>query len=136
MGSTASAEALDFEAITDGSEESAEDFVSAIRSLLASEQARDARRMAACAAARFAGHPWLRKADRVLNPSRITAEPAQAPDRTREFAWLRQHSTEYRGRWVALLGDDLLAAAEDLDEVLRELRGRDLETHPLVHRVA
>lgn len=134
MNRTASAE-LAIPTVDDGSLSSPDDFVRAIGSLLANEQVITARRMAARAAALFADHPWIEKANRVLNPSRIVAEPATAPDRTREFAWLRQHSAQYRGQWVALLGAELLASGPDVEEVLREVRSRNLQAHPLVHRI-
>ena len=91
--------------------------------------------MAADGAARFPGHSWLEKMNRVLNPKRIVSEPADAPDRTLEFAWLREHAARYRGRWVALVRDELLASANELETVLRELRARGLEARALVHHI-
>ncbi len=115
---------------------SAEEFVEAIRSLLADGEAGAARRTAAEGAARFPSHPWLKKTDRIINPSRIVSRPADAPDRTQEFAWLREHSARYQGCWVALLADELLAFGEELEAVLREVRARGLESKVLVHRIA
>ncbi len=134
MSRNATAE-LAISAADGGTLTSPEDFVRAIGSLLAGEQVIASRRMAARAAALFADHPWIKKANRVLNPGPIVAKPATAADRTREFAWLRQHSADYRGQWVALLGADLLASGPDIDELLREVRSRKLEAHPLVHRI-
>ena len=113
----------------------ADGFADAVRSYLGSGQAGEARRAAAQGAAAFPGDPWLRKANRVLNPSRIVSKPATAPDRTREFAWLRKHSAEYRGRWVALLGEELLSSGTELEDVLSEVRSRNLDTKPLVHHI-
>ncbi len=114
---------------------SAEEFVEAIRSLLADGEAGAARRTAAEGAARFPEHPWLRKTDRIINPTKVVSRPADAPDRTQEFAWLREHSTRYRGCWVALLADELLAFGRELEAVLREVRARGLESEALVHRI-
>jgi len=114
---------------------SAEEFVEAIRSLLANGQAGVARRAAAEAAARFPDHPWIKKANRVINPRRVVTGPANAPDRTREFVWLREHGDEYRGQWVALLGSELLASGQEFEEVLREVRARGCEAQSLVHHV-
>ncbi len=113
----------------------ADDFVQAVRFALANDQAGEARRAAARGAADFPSHPWLRKANRVLNPSRIVAKPATAPDRSREFAWLRKHSVEYRGRWVALHGAELLSSGARLEDVLSEVRSRNLDVKPLVHHI-
>lgn len=113
----------------------ADSFADAVRSSLGSGQAGEARRAAAQGAAAFPGDPWLRKANRVLNPSRIVSKPATAPDRTREFAWLRKHSAEYRGRWVALLGEELLSSGTKLEDVLSEVRSHNLDTKPLIHYI-
>ncbi len=114
---------------------SASDFMDAIRGLLASEEATAARRTAAQGADLFPEHSGLAQANRVLNPSRMTSRPATAPDRSREFAWLRRHGSEYRGRWVALLGDELLASSDELEDVLSIVRSRSLRTKPLVHHI-
>lgn len=132
MSSTFAASVPDFNA---SALATAEEFVEAIRSLLANGQAGVARRAAAEGAARFPDHPWIQKANRVINPHRVVTGPAKAPDRTREFAWLREHGGQYRDQWVALLGDELLASGSDLEDVLREVRARGLEAQSLVHRV-
>ncbi len=114
---------------------SAAEFVEAVRSMLASGEAGAARYMAADGAARFPDHPWLKKTNRIINPKRIVSKPADAPDRTRELAWLREHGARYRDRWVALLRDELLASATELETVLREVRKRGLESKVLVHHI-
>ena len=114
---------------------SPEEFVEAIRALLASGEAGAARRAAADGAARFPDHPWLEKTNRIINPRKIASRPGNAQDRTREFAWLRAHGTRFRGSWVALLEDELLASGPDLEPVLQELRSRGLESKALVHRI-
>ena len=112
------------------------EFVETVRSLLADGEAGAARRTAADGAARFPQHSWLRKTDRIINPKKIASEPADAPDRSREFAWLRENSDRYRGRWVALLKAELLASGQELEAVLGEVRARSLEARALVHRIA
>ncbi len=114
---------------------SAEEFVEAIRFLLAEGKAGPARRTAAEGAARFPEHSGLAKTNRVLNPTRIVSGAADAPDRKQEFAWLREHATQYHGSWVALLKDQLLASGETLEAVLQEIRARGLESQALVHHI-
>jgi hypothetical protein len=114
---------------------SAEEFVEVIRSLLANGKAGVARRTAAEGAARFPDHAELRKTDEVINPTRVVSRPADAPDRTQEFAWLRENGARYRGCWVALLADELLAYGQELEAVLQEVHTRGLESKALVHRI-
>lgn len=52
-------------------------------------------------------------------------------DRTREDEWLRHHKHEYVGQWVALDGDSLLAAGQNLTEVMAEARARQADCNPM-----
>lgn len=114
----------------------AEELASCIRTLLDQQQLSKARQTAAQAAKDHPDHPWLVQADRVLNPDRMVARPAQGRGRAREFAWLRQNAEAYRGRWVALLRDELIATAETFPELQRVVREGTFESPPLVHYVA
>ncbi len=115
---------------------SANDFVAVIRSLLDEQEFLAARHAAARAVERFSGHPWLELANRVLNPTRIVRRPADdGPQRRKEFDWLRRNSERYRGKWIALVGDELIASGSACEEVLRAVRARNLAVRPLVHHV-
>jgi hypothetical protein len=72
----------------------------------------------------------------VINPTGIVATQENAPERTRELTWLRENSIRYRGCWVALLGDRLLASGLQLATVLEEIRSQGLESKALVHHIA
>jgi Arc/MetJ-type ribon-helix-helix transcriptional regulator len=113
----------------------AERIVERVQSLLGAQQFLAAQTEVAKAATDHPEHSWLQRANRVLNPRRVTTSPASGSDRTREFAWLRLHSEAYRGQWVALLGDELLVADHDFDVVLREVRSKAPNDKPLVHRI-
>ena len=116
---------------------SPEELAAEIRSLLDSQKLVAAMREAARGARLFPEDAWLRQADRVLNPSKVTVVPSrdQHLDRRKEYDWLRRHRDEYRGKWVALMEDKLIASSDSFDDVLREVRARRLAAHPLVHRV-
>jgi predicted DNA-binding antitoxin AbrB/MazE fold protein len=45
-----------------------------------------------------------------------------APDRSREYAWIKQHGAEYPGEYVALDGEQLLAHGNDGAAVLAAAR--------------
>jgi len=114
---------------------SPEEYVRMIEALLDSEKFAAARQMAARAAGLFSDHPWLSQANRVLNPRKAVSRPGKTSDRQREFSWLRKHSSEYRGQWVALVGDELVAHSESVEDVLGEVEARRLNGRPLFHRV-
>jgi hypothetical protein len=44
------------------------------------------------------------------------------PDRSREMLWIKEHSQEYAGQWVAFDGDQLLAHGFDTHQVFAEAR--------------
>jgi len=109
--------------------------VERIKTLLARQEFLAAQQAAVRAAEEFPDEPWLQKAKRVLHPTRVASTPATGPERTRELEWLRRNGSAYRGKWVALLGDDLIAAGGDFDTVWREVQARPLKGKPLVHRI-
>jgi len=113
----------------------ADPLVQKVKSLLDSQQFVAAQREAAKAAAAHPEHPWLQLANRVLNPPPATTSPASGTDRTKEFDWLRRHGEDHKGQWVALVGDELIAADPDFDVVLREVRAKAPDDKPLFHRV-
>jgi hypothetical protein len=109
--------------------------IAKVRSLLGSQQFLAAQREAAVGTDAFPGDPWLRRANKVLNPGTAVRVPSGGPKRSAEFEWLRRNSAAYRGQWVALDGADLLAADEELEVVLRGLRTRHRDVKPLVHHI-
>jgi hypothetical protein len=61
----------------------------------------------------------LQKWARVLElpKTRVLKGPTGRP-RDKEYAWLRQHAREYPGQWLALKGDQLVAADASFSKVL------------------
>jgi len=72
---------------------------------------------------------------KVLAPPRVSVSVTRDADRRREYRWLRDHWQEYRGQWVALDGDRVVAAGISLKELRERLRALHLVTPPLVHRL-
>ncbi|HMV49974.1 MAG TPA: DUF5678 domain-containing protein [Blastocatellia bacterium] len=64
---------------------------------------------------------------------RVPCEPM--PDRARERQWVKDHKHEYAGQWVALDGDQLIAASFTQQEVWDTINA-DSPNPPLVLRVA
>ena len=71
---------------------------------------------------------------RAISPGRVTKVKGTAPNRNREVAWIRRHGDKYRGQWVAVNGDDLLATANSLNNLLEKIKRRNGKSNsPLIH---
>ena len=60
---------------------------------------------------------------------------ASEPSREEEFEWLRNPPESVRGKWVALLGNEMIDAAETLVELEGSLCSKDLPKPALVHYI-
>jgi len=76
--------------------------------------------------------PKLRE---VLAPPKVTISAVRDTDRSAEFEWLRTQSSPYRGRWVALVGQELVASAPSLKELRAQLAALPSVGKPLIHRI-
>ncbi len=56
-------------------------------------------------------------------------------DRSAEFHWLRTKAAEYEGKWVALVGENLVASSDTLKELLARLAELQVEQKPLIHHL-
>ena len=55
----------------------------------------------------------------VLAPPTVSVrQGSPAPPRRQEYQWLREHSREYPGCWLAVLDDRLIAASPEVQEVV------------------
>jgi len=71
----------------------------------------------------------------ALAPPRIRKSSEKGFDRSAEFHWLKTKAAPYRGRWVALLGEDLVAHADSLRGLLAQLEEIRPGRKPLIHRL-
>jgi hypothetical protein len=76
--------------------------------------------------------PKLRE---LLAPMRIRKSTIKDFDRSAEFHWLKTNWEEYQGKWVALLGEDLLASSDTLEELRTHLAELNPKRRPLVHHL-
>ncbi len=65
---------------------------------------------------------------------RSLARPGTGRDMRSEYDWLRDPPKKYRGRWVALIGDAVVASAKTLQELQASLPA-DLGQTPLAVEV-
>jgi hypothetical protein len=104
---------LDWEAV------SAMDSINLIRLALRVGAHLEARQLSERALTRHPGDPDLRKLNRLLSPPRIissTLPPTADIEANR--GWLKEHSAQYAGRWVALRAGELLATGSSANQVI------------------
>lgn len=75
------------------------------------------------------------KLHKALAPPQIKTSSKRDVDRSAEFRWLDLNGARFRGKWVALLGEELVASAETLRELLVQIKAVPQEGKPLVHHV-
>jgi hypothetical protein len=110
-------------------------FVMAIRTLVETEQLFAARQMLAAAPTHILTDPLVAKMRSILAPPVVKRVQKRDVDRIREYDWLRTDGHKYRGRWVALDGNRLLAVASSLRELREQLKTATFTHPPLFHRV-
>ncbi len=93
-----------------------------------------AKRLTAAAVARYPRHSEIQSTHRFLNESRSYKKPASGRSLRAELEWLQDPPQEYRGKWVALIGREVVGAAKTAKELLASLPS-DLEPTPLAVQV-
>lgn len=109
--------------------------VIAVRALLERGQTVRARVVLDAALMTVGPNPTLLRLQRLLEPPRVTPVARTDRDRTPEYRWLREHGPEYRGQWVAVLGDRLMACAPSFRELRARLAAQTLPYPPLVEHI-
>ncbi|HEX3131275.1 MAG TPA: hypothetical protein VH394_28320 [Thermoanaerobaculia bacterium] len=71
----------------------------------------------------------------IFAPPRIRRVGERGVDRTPEFNWLKANGPAYAGKWVALVGDDLVGCEDVLEELLAKLDQRKFDRRPLLHHL-
>ena len=118
-------------------EEETRSYVERIRDLVEYDYVPGARRLVAEAIQQGEHDEELLHWQRVLGPAKfLGSSDEREPDRTPEFDWLRAHGRYYRGQWVALAEDGLLAHSKDLREVESAVEAMTLTRRPLLHFIA
>jgi Family of unknown function (DUF5678) len=103
-----------------------------IRALLADGQIWEAQNLFNTAGDLLPADSKLRE---VLSPPRIRTIDYRDVDRSPEFAWINAHAGAYQGKWVALVGENLVASSDSLKELLAKLHPLQFERKPLIHHL-
>lgn len=83
----------------------------------------NARRLAEIAKKQFPENPIVKKYASILAPSKtINNHLPSDPDSAADMIWLKDHGREFHGRWVALIGGDLIASAPNYKELINLLQ--------------
>jgi hypothetical protein len=72
----------------------------------------------------------------AISPGKVVRTNMHYSDRTLEMEWIRLHGSIYRGKWVALLGADVIGIGDDLKSVLRIVQEKQPLAAPLIHHLA
>jgi hypothetical protein len=105
------------------------------RSLLDRDQIEAARLVLGLVPLEAVENEAARRLSRLLAPPRITATPVRDVDRACEYRWLQDNWQSFRGQWIALDGDTVLASGASLKELRERLTALRLTRPPLVHRI-
>jgi hypothetical protein len=71
----------------------------------------------------------------IFAPPRFRWVDERDVDRTPEYNWLNANWSAYAGKWVALVGADLVGCEDELEDLLAKLRQRKYERKPLIHHL-
>ncbi len=114
-----------------------EAMVDRVLALLHDDLYLEARQLAAEAVQRFADHERVRWAWNIFEQhgrSRVGAGSPE-PGRDEEFEWLSNPPEWAHGKWVALVGSEVVASADTLAEVSAALKGKSFSKRPLAHQI-
>ena len=108
-----------------------------ISAALNNESLRGAQRAAAEGHARFPEDAELERLNRLLTfpPARSVPGDGRKRNSQKIYHWLDENEIHYRGQWIAVSEEGLLAAAPTLEELLRRIDEVDPENNSLIHHV-
>ena len=92
-----------------------------VKQLLDQQRIRDARRTLAVGSIHYPANRQIADLLRVISPGRVSPTGWASPGRERETDWIRRNGHKYRGKWIALDADRLVAFADTLSELLAGL---------------
>jgi hypothetical protein len=107
-----------------------------LRALLEADRVAEARRFVKELEQRWPKAERVQHYARVLQPPKVRMRPdLPARSREREWKWLEEHGREYPGCWLAIYGDQLIAADPDRRTVMAEAeQALGEETYLIFHQ--
>ncbi|HEV7505428.1 MAG TPA: DUF5678 domain-containing protein [Thermoanaerobaculia bacterium] len=122
---------------SDPGERTPESFLEEMERIFNSGTLRGAREVAEQGLTLYPDHPELRQAHHALRPFEVRINPHyKIADPSASYAWIKRHSGEYRGKWVALANGELVASSDHFAEIVEAVRDRDSKEILLHHILA
>ena len=116
-------------------EDAAPDYVSQIRKLVQEERIGAARQLVEEALRECPDDPDLLKWKEVLAPAFVYGRRPVNFEGTPEHGWIVAHAAEYKGQWVAVLDEELLAHAPTQMELIAKLKKLASKRLPVVEHI-
>ena len=108
---------------------------SQIRSLIAEERISSARQLVDVAVRQHPDREELELLQKALYPGDVTRRQLPDSSHRNDMEWLTRHQEEHRGKWVALLDGQLVAANTDLEALMAALSPIGSVRRPLIHHI-
>lgn len=110
-------------------------FASFVAGFIAANRVADARALLAAVPMNQRLTGDLRAWSIALAEPQVRSRTEVVPDGRRDLDWLRQHASDYTGRWIALRQGALVSAAESLRELLAAVDNAGGREGVLVHKL-
>lgn len=77
----------------------------------------------------------LLKLNDALALEKVVTRSVTSPDRKSEATWIKTNRAAYKGKWVAVLGEQVVASGDTFKEVLAAIKQKGLSLMPVIHHV-
>lgn len=77
----------------------------------------------------------LQKLNEALSLEEVATRAVISPQRKDEATWIKTNRAAYKGKWVALLGDQVVASGDTFKELIAVVRRKYLSPAPVIHHV-
>jgi hypothetical protein len=106
-----------------------------VRHWLGEGQLQAARQLLAGALKAYPADAELLSLQHAIAPGRVERTPGRYPNRQAELDWIARNRSRYQGKWVALVGEQVVAIEDDARVLLDKLKQQSLSETPLVHHL-
>lgn len=110
-------------------------YESQIQKLVEEDRVAAARKLVEEALRTSPNDPTLLSWKEILAPGRVFGRRPVNLEDAAEHQWFTSHAGHYRGQWVAVLGEELLAHAPTLQELSTKLKKLAPRSLPVVHHI-